>query len=91
MAAIGDIIERCLRFFGITKALVSAVVGKDCGCGARQETINQWGFLWQRRLAVPLYWIGNRWQMVRHGAALRRARMSGHYLWMAFRVLFWGP
>jgi hypothetical protein len=91
MIALGDITERCLRFFGITKEWVQAVTDKeDCGCAKRQAAMNQWGYVWQHRLAMPLYWLRYRWQAICYGAFGQRLYMAGYYLWMAVRVLFWG-
>lgn len=91
MTALGDITERCLRFFGITKERVQAVTGKqDCGCAKRQADMNDWGYRWQGRVVSPLYWLHYRWQMLRYGQAAMRLWMAGRYLWMAWRVLFYG-
>jgi hypothetical protein len=91
MIALGDITERFLRFFGITKERVQAVTGKeDCGCSKRQEAMNQWGYAWQHRLAMPIYWLRYRWQTIRYGVFWHRVYMASYYLWMAARVLFGG-
>ena len=42
-AGLGDMVAGWLSAFGITKELVSAVVGGDCGCDERQEALNDWG------------------------------------------------
>jgi hypothetical protein len=91
MIALGDISERCLRFFGITKERVRAVTGKaDCGCEKRQAAMNDWGYRWQYRLLVPCYWLRNLWHRVRYGAIATRFGMAARFLGMAFRVLFCG-
>ena len=43
---LGDHVARWLSWFGITKARVSAIVGSDCECGARQEQANDIGRRW---------------------------------------------
>lgn len=91
MLALGDITERFLRFFGITKERVQAVTGKeDCGCAKRQAAMNQWGFALQSRLALPAYWLWYRWQLLRHGQAPVRLRVAGYHFWLAVRILVWG-
>jgi len=91
MLAIGDITERCLRFFGITKERVQAVTKKkDCGCAKRQEAMNQWGYVWQYRLMLPYYWMRQKWQRFLYGRVRRRFSISGRYFYMAFRALFYG-
>jgi hypothetical protein len=45
---LGDYVARWLSWLGITKARVSAIVGRDCGCGARQEKLNELG----RRIGI---------------------------------------
>jgi hypothetical protein len=91
MIALGDIIERCLRFFGITKERVQAATGKkDCGCAKRQAELNSFGYRWQNRLMMPLHWLQYQWQTVRHGQVAVRLWMAGRYLRMAWRVLLYG-
>jgi hypothetical protein len=94
MLAIGDIAERCLRFFGITKERVQAVAGtKDCGCDKRQTAMNQWGYRWQSRLLLPYYWLQERVMHSLRGVGWSvgmRFYMAGRYMGMAFRVLFYG-
>jgi hypothetical protein len=91
MIALGDTTERVLRFFGITKQRVQAVTGnKDCGCHKRQEAINEWGYAWQYRLGMMIYWLRYRWHMIRYAAFWQRVYMASYYLWMAGRMLFWG-
>jgi hypothetical protein len=91
MLALGDITERCLRFFGITKERVQAVNGKkDCGCAKRQAAMNRWGYVWQYRLAIPFYWLRDQWYQARYGPFAVRVWMAGRYMGMAFRVLFYG-
>ena len=97
MIAIGDLTEQALRFIGITKERVTAITGRDCGCKKRQEAMNEAGYVWQGRLLTPIRWflcyrekLQNRWQRIRYARLWRRCSMSGHYLSMAFRVLFYG-
>lgn len=40
---LGDMVAAGLSAIGITKERVSAVVGGDCGCGARQQKLNELG------------------------------------------------
>lgn len=40
---LGDMVAAGLSAIGITKERVSAVVGGDCGCGKRQEQLNELG------------------------------------------------
>jgi hypothetical protein len=40
---VGDVVAAGLASVGITKAAVSALVGGDCGCTARQNWMNQAG------------------------------------------------
>lgn len=40
---LGDIVAAGLSAIGITKERVSAAVGGDCGCAARQQALNEWG------------------------------------------------
>jgi hypothetical protein len=40
---LGDMVAAGLSAVGITKDRVSALVGGDCGCGARQATLNAVG------------------------------------------------
>lgn len=90
MLALGDIIERCLRFVGITKERVSAVAGKDCGCAKRQAAMNQAGYRWQHLLIRPYYQAR---QLIFHAyywIQSSRLRISAHFAWMAVRVLFYG-
>jgi hypothetical protein len=91
MLALGDITERFLRFFGITKERVQAVTGKeDCGCAERQAAINQWGYRWQYRLMLPYYWLQEMWHLLSHGDFSRRLRTASRHFATAFRVLFYG-
>jgi len=91
MLAIGDIVERCLQFCGITKERVQAVTKKkDCGCAKRQAAMNQWGYRWQYRLMLPYYWMREKWQRFLYGRVGRRFSISGRYFYMAFRALFYG-
>jgi hypothetical protein len=91
MLALGDITERCLRYFGITKERVQAVTGKeDCGCAKRQAAMNQWGYRWQYRLMLPYYWLREKLNLSLQTQALTRLWMAGRYISMAFRVLFYG-
>jgi hypothetical protein len=89
MLALGDIAERCLRFFGITKDRVQAVTGKkDCGCAKRQAAMNEWGRRWQHRAMFPAYWLLERCMRIRKGRLWMRLEMAGRYMNMAFRALF---
>jgi len=89
--ALGDIAERCLRFFGITKERVQAVTGKeDCGCAKRQAAMNHWGYRWQSRLLMPCYWLLEKWHGLRHGEIALRWHLARRHMGMAFRVLFYG-
>lgn len=40
---LGDYVANALSAVGITKERVSAAVGGDCGCAARQQAMNEWG------------------------------------------------
>lgn len=40
---LGDMVAGWLSSFGITKERVSKAVGGDCGCAARQQSMNEWG------------------------------------------------
>lgn len=40
---LGDMIAAGLITIGITKERVAAIVGGDCGCDGRQQTLNEWG------------------------------------------------
>lgn len=40
---LGDYVANALSAVGITKERVSAAVGRPCGCGERQETLNDIG------------------------------------------------
>lgn len=42
-AGLGDYIAAGLAWLGITKPRVEALVGGPCGCGERQEALNDWG------------------------------------------------
>jgi hypothetical protein len=89
--ALGDIAERCLRFFGITKERVQAVTGKeDCGCAKRQAAMNHWGYRWQSRLLLPYYWLREKWHRAQYGTVARRLYTASRYMGMAFRALFYG-
>lgn len=91
MFAIGDITERVLGFFGITKERVQSAMGKkDCGCAKRQKAMNEWGYRWQHRLGTPICWLRLRWQIIRHLEFWQRLHIAGYYVWLAGRVLFWG-
>lgn len=51
MYAVGDAVERMLTRIGITKERVQAWTRtKDCGCKARQQWLNQWGYRKQEQL-----------------------------------------
>ena len=92
MLALGDITERCLRFFGITKERVQAVTGKDdCGCAKRQVAMNQWGYRWQQWLAL-VFWLpaAYRVELLNHRIRYGRIGYAVMYLKMAWRVLIHG-
>lgn len=40
---LGDIVAGALASVGITKARISRLLGRDCGCSARQEALNKAG------------------------------------------------
>ena len=40
---LGDMVAAGLASVGITKARVSAVLGRDCGCAKRQQALNELG------------------------------------------------
>lgn len=42
-AGLGDYIAAGLAWLGITKPRVESLVGGPCGCGERQEALNDWG------------------------------------------------
>jgi len=92
MLALGDITERLLRFFGITKERVQAATGKKpCGCAKRQEAMNKWGFRWQQRLFFVYDFL--KWGSVRvfqRAEPALRIRKSIYYFGLGFRVLFYG-
>ena len=90
MLALGDITERCLRFFGITKERVSAVAGKDCGCAKRQAAMNQAGYRWQHAMMRPYYRARDLFLNAYYRLQSSRLRMSGRFAWMAVRVLIYG-
>ena len=90
MLALGDITERCLRFFGITKERVSAIAGKDCGCKKRQQVMNDAGYRWQYALQRPYYRLIEWFSNVRYRLQSSRLRLSARFAWMAVRVLFYG-
>jgi hypothetical protein len=90
MLALGDIIERCLRFFGITKERVSAVAGKDCGCQQRQAAMNQAGYFWQQALFRRYYGARDSFLSAYYRLQSSRLRLSARFAWMAVRVLFYG-
>jgi len=41
---LGDRVAAGLAAVGITKDRVSAIVGRDCGCGERQQLLNEVGY-----------------------------------------------
>ena len=89
MLAIGDIVERCLQLFGITKERVQYLTGgKDCGCQKRKAAMNEWGYRWQLWLAVPARRLLYLWQSVRYGATAMRLRAAGRHLRLAWIILF---
>lgn len=46
---LGDAVQMALRTVGITEDRVSALLGKDCGCGRRKEQLNALD-TWARRV-----------------------------------------
>ncbi len=46
---LGDLVETALSSVGVTKEVVEAWVGKECGCRERKEKLNQLTF-WARRV-----------------------------------------
>jgi len=87
MLAVGDIAERVLRFFGITKERVQVVTGRrDCGCAKRQAAINEAGFRVQRAIGRTLTY---RVLFPIH-AFYRRIVVAGSLFRMGFCVLFTG-
>ena len=43
--ALGDFIERNLSWMGITSKRIERLLKiKDCGCAARQSSLNSWGY-----------------------------------------------
>jgi hypothetical protein len=89
MVALGDVVERVLRFFGITKTLVQSVVG-ECGCNKRQSALNQWGYRWQYKMLVPFYWVLQQLHRVRHSTLAMRLWLAWYHLRMAVRSLIYG-
>lgn len=88
MIALGDITEKFLRFFGITKERVQAATGKkDCGCAKRQAAMNQWGYRWQHWLMQLMGLFRNRLQAMFRSVSSRRLRIAAHHLEMAVRAL----
>ena len=90
MLALGDIAERCLRFFGITKERVTAVAGKDCGCAKRQTAMNQAGYRWQNAMSRPYYRAKDSFRNAYYRLQSSRLRISARFAWMAVRVLLYG-
>ena len=90
MIAIGDVTERFLRLFGITKERVQAVTGKPCGCQKRQEAMNAWGYRVQQRIFHPMAWLINHWQFVRYNRFVMRVSEASMYFRTGFRVLLFG-
>lgn len=97
MIALGDAAERFLRLLGITKELVSTVVGGDCGCEHRKQAMNKAGYVWQGKMLVPvrqvLYYyedLRNVWRKVWQGWLPRRIGTAAYHLRMAVRVLLYG-
>lgn len=40
---LGDMVAAGLSAIGVTKERVSRAIGRPCGCGKRQQAMNQWG------------------------------------------------
>jgi hypothetical protein len=91
MIAFGDVVERCLRFVGITKERVASMSGLgDCGCGKRQERLNEAGYAFQA-------WLESLCHRLRYFSAdaaknrtVARLIMFANRVRMACRVLFYG-
>ena len=88
--ALGDIVERVLRLFGITKERVQAATGtQDCGCQKRQAALNKAGYKIQGSLI-------RRWTRLKEIATFSdperalRFRLARHYFGKAVSVLFYG-
>lgn len=91
MLALGDMTERFLRLFGITKERVQAVTGTaDCGCKGRQAAMNDWGYRWQGRVLTTWAVLQHKWRMVRHGAGWHRLRLAAFHIRTAARILVYG-
>lgn len=50
---LGDIVAKALSSVGITEDRVSAWIGAPCGCGERQQKLNELGW-WARRALVAM-------------------------------------
>lgn len=90
MFALGDIVEKVLRVFGITKDRVQAVTGKPCGCKKRQDAMNIWGYRFQQRMFAPVAWFINRWQFVKYSVPVMRVRKASRHFRVGFCVLLFG-
>lgn len=91
MIAIGDITERCLRFFGITKERVQAATGKkQCGCAKRQEAMNNWGFRWQQRIFFLYDFLLGGLRAFQRAKLALRMRKAIYYFGLGLRALFYG-
>jgi hypothetical protein len=90
MLALGDITERCLRFFGVTKERVKAVIGRECGCANRQAAMNEWGYRLQHRLSYWIDWFRVIWARFKYGPFVMRVWTAGHLVAIALRVLLFG-
>jgi len=91
MLAIGDIVERCLRFFGITKDRVQAAIGnKDCGCSKRQAAMNEWGYRWQHRIWFACHALRQQSLRLCGGKAKARVWVAARHFRLALRALFYG-
>lgn len=49
---LGDRLAFLLQLVGITPARITKIQGKPCNCKERQETVNNWGWRWWRRLTA---------------------------------------
>jgi hypothetical protein len=90
MAKLGDFIAFLLEAAGITKARVSGLLGRDCGCVKRQESLNKWGYEVQLRIAGVLRTGRIVWQAIRHNGITGRIEVFLKLQRMAFRSLFFG-
>jgi hypothetical protein len=53
---LGDLIEKVLTFFGITKERIYRLTRKECNCPARQQWLNEW---WLNKTIRLEIWINS--------------------------------